>query len=175
MQARYQVHIRHDGKQYVASVPELDGCHGVGDTYTEALAAAERAMIAWVFGAINAGRPVPQPAQDFVWRPPGRKSSQGPAADVMQRLRKRYGNLHNRELAAVLGLPSSVTPVGVAAAAAGQGARSVRVALALAVDDLPSNLWPNRSNTIGARDDAAFHAAGGSHAHPLTEREMTGE
>lgn len=159
MQARYQVHIRHDGKQYVASVPELDGCHGVGDTYAEALAAAERAMTAWVFGAINAGRSVPQPAQDFVWRPPGRKPSDGPAADVMQRLRKRHGNLRNRDLAAKLGLSGEITSVGVAAAASGKGARAVRVALALAVGEQPSSLWIHRSSTINARDDAAFHAA----------------
>lgn len=158
MQAQYQVHIRHDGKQYVASVPELDGCHGVGGSYAEALAAAERAMMAWVFGAINAGRPVPPPAQDFVWRPPGRKPSDGPAADVMRRLRKRYGNLNNRDLAARLGLPDRITPVGVAAAASGQGARAVRVVLALAVGEQPSTLWPHRSSTIGARDDAAFQA-----------------
>lgn len=159
MQARYQVHIRHDGKQYVACVPELDGCHGVGDTYSEALAAAERAMTAWVFGAINAGCSVPRPAQDFVWRPPGRKPSDGPAADVMQRLRKRHGNLSNRDLAAKLGLPHKITPVGVAAAASGQGARAVRVALALAVGEQPSILWPHRSSTISARDDATFQAA----------------
>lgn len=166
MHARFQVHIRHDGKQYMASVPELEGCYGVGDSYAQALAAVEQAMASWVFEAINAGRTVPVPTQDFVWRPSGRKLVHGRATNVMQRIRSKYGNLCNRELASKLGLPSEIEPSGVSAAAAGQGARAVRVALALAVGDRPSRLWPSRSITINQRDDAAFYAACNAEKQP---------
>ena len=157
MQPRYQIHIYYNGTQYVAAVPELDGCSGTGQSYGEALASAEKAIASWVFEAINAGKRPPEPAKDFVLRPPGRPTGTGTAAPIMRRLHQRFGNLNNRQLAEKIGL-EGVSPTAFAAAAAGQGARWVRCAIALALEDMPSNLWPHLSPTTRERDDSCMTA-----------------
>lgn len=158
MQPRYQIHLYHDGTQYVAAVPELDGCAGSGPSYAEALASAEQAIAAWVSEAVSKGETPPAPATSFVLRPVKPQTSQ--ATPTMRRLHRQFGNLSNRQLAEKLGLPD-VGASAIAAAAAGQGARAVRIALAVALGDCPSRLWPRLSPTKLARDDAAFFEAGG--------------
>lgn len=155
MQPRYQIHIYHNGTQFVATVPELDGCNGTGQSYREALASAEKAIASWMFGAINAGKQIPEPAKYFVLRPLGRPIGTGTAAPIMYRLHQRFGNLNNRRLVEKIGL-EGVTPTAFAAAAAGQGARWVRCAIALVLEDMPSNLWPHLSPTTRERDDSCM-------------------
>ncbi len=159
MQPRYQIHLYHDGARYVAAVPELDGCSGTGHSYAEALASAEKAIASWVFAAINQGKPPPEPAKDFVLRPTGRRVGTGDAAPIMRRLHHQFGNVSNRQLAEKLGWP--VSPTAFAAAAAGKGARAVRLAIALTLNERPSRLWPHLSATSRHRDDSAFYQAGG--------------
>lgn len=158
MQSCYQIHLYHDGVQYVAAVPELDGCAGRGGSYAEALAEAERAMSVWLATAQTEGRTAPEPGASLVLRPA--PPSRGPAAPVMRRLQRLYGNLSNRQLVDKLGLVD-VTPSGFSAGAAGSGARAVRIAIALALGDCPSRLWPGRRAAIQGRDDDAFFAGGG--------------
>lgn len=152
---RYQIHLYYDGSQYVADVPELAGCKGVGDTYATALSAAEAAITAWIFAAINEGRRVPAPASDFVLRPPGRIVKDSAAAPVMTRLHLRFGNLNNRQMSERIGLPD-IHPTLFAGAAAGEGSRQVRCAIARALGVPPSELWPDRSAVKLERDDAEY-------------------
>jgi len=62
MKPRYQINIHFDGEQYVATVPELANCAGVGSSYTEAVTAAEAAIVQWVADAISTGGAVPAPS-----------------------------------------------------------------------------------------------------------------
>lgn len=62
MKPRYSINIHFDGEQYVAAVPDLANCSGVGATYSEAAANAEEAIMQWVMKAISDGRYIPAPA-----------------------------------------------------------------------------------------------------------------
>ena len=61
----YEVDIRplaqEDGGGFVAVAPELPGCMSDGETPQEALANAYDAIACWIEGAIEMGRPVPEP------------------------------------------------------------------------------------------------------------------
>lgn len=46
---------------FLAEVSELPGCMADGQTYAEALAAAERVIAEWIETAREIGRPVPEP------------------------------------------------------------------------------------------------------------------
>ena len=46
---------------YVADVPDLEACSALGSSAEEALAEVERAKLAWIAAANEAGRPVPEP------------------------------------------------------------------------------------------------------------------
>ena len=62
MKPRFQINIHFDGTQYVANVPELANCSGVGASYIEAVTAAEAAIVQWVADAISTGGAVPAPS-----------------------------------------------------------------------------------------------------------------
>lgn len=62
MKPRFQINIHFDGAQYVATVPELANCSGVGSSYIEAVTAAEAAIQQWVAEAISTGGAVPAPS-----------------------------------------------------------------------------------------------------------------
>ena len=155
MQSRYQIHIYFNDVEYIAAVPELEGCFGRGKSYSEALTNAEKIITEWVFDAINAGRAPPEPSKDFVLRPPVRMVKDSSAAPVLRRLHQRYGNLTSRQLMEKIGLTGdhAVTPSAFSAAASGKGARFVRLAIALALNEMPSTLWPHLSPVIRQRDD----------------------
>ena len=46
---------------FIAEVPELPGCAADGETYQEALAAAEVVIKQWIETAQELGRPIPTP------------------------------------------------------------------------------------------------------------------
>jgi predicted RNase H-like HicB family nuclease len=46
---------------YIADIPDLDACSAFGNTADEALTEVEKAKIAWVAAARDAGKPVPEP------------------------------------------------------------------------------------------------------------------
>lgn len=158
MQSRYQMHIYFDGTTYVASVPELAGCVGYGQNYIDAAKNAETAITEWVFEAINSGKIPPEPAKDFVLRPPTRLIGNSMARPVMLRLHRKYGNLSNRELAQKIGLVEhyAITPSAFASAAAGKGARFVRCVIAIALEERPSLIWPFLSAKTRQADDDVY-------------------
>ena len=63
--AEYRVYVEplaaHLGGGYVAYAPELNGCLADGETPTQALDAVYDAIECWIEGAMEAGKPVPQP------------------------------------------------------------------------------------------------------------------
>lgn len=96
-------------------------------------------------------------------------SSRGEAAGagVVLRLREAFNapGIDYLDLMGLLGfkLPHEILKAkrrnmraGLLAAASGKGAREVRVAIALALKTLPSELWPTNSATTALRDDEEF-------------------
>ena len=61
----YEVDIRplsaEDGGGFLATAPELPGCRSDGETPQEALANAYDAIACWMEGALEMGRPIPEP------------------------------------------------------------------------------------------------------------------
>jgi predicted RNase H-like HicB family nuclease len=59
----YQINIFYSDEDggYIADIPDLDACSAFGRTADEALAEVERAKSAWIAGAREAGKPVPEP------------------------------------------------------------------------------------------------------------------
>ena len=52
-----------DGGGFQASVPDLPGCISDGEMPEEALANVQDAILAWLQGAREIGRPVPEPSR----------------------------------------------------------------------------------------------------------------
>ena len=46
---------------YIADIPDLEACSAFGKTAEEAVAQVERAKLAWLTAAREAGRPIPEP------------------------------------------------------------------------------------------------------------------
>lgn len=62
MEATYTVVLmRQDDGGYCVSVPALKGCHTEGDTLPEALEMASEAILAYLDGERELGKPVPPP------------------------------------------------------------------------------------------------------------------
>jgi predicted RNase H-like HicB family nuclease len=156
---RYRIHLHHDGKRYVADVPELPGCQGSGKTYGEALQAAESAIAVRIQSPL--GIPAMQPTSRSQLRAvlPGRPVAARKHGPVKIRLVEKYGNLSNRQLAAEIGLFARDAPVMLSAALGGNGTRQVRCAIAIALNELPSILWPNLPSLTKAADDKIYIAA----------------
>ncbi|PWF41311.1 hypothetical protein C7C56_024785 [Massilia glaciei] len=72
-------------------------------------------------------------------------------------LLEKYGNLSNREIAARIGVVERDAPTMLSMALSGRGSRRVRCAIAVALGDLPSRLWPDRPPKFMADDDAQFN------------------
>lgn len=51
-----------DTEAFGVVVPDLPGCFSAGDTLEEAMAMAEKAIVAWIETAIDAGQDIPQPS-----------------------------------------------------------------------------------------------------------------
>ncbi len=77
---------------------------------------------------------------------------------VKARLIEKFGMLSNRELAARVGLTGSDAPGMLSAAMSGNGTRVNRCAIALALGERPSNLWPLHPERQLKDDDAAFQS-----------------
>lgn len=148
----YQLYFHHDGNKFIATVQELEGCYGAGKSYAEALANVEKAIEKWLVNAAEQGQKIPEPANDFVLRQPTKPIANGHAAPIMRELRLKYGNLNNRQLMEKMGI-ENVSPSSFSGATAGCGARWVRCAIAIALNKMPSELWPHISSTTLMRDD----------------------
>jgi antitoxin HicB len=66
-QLRYSVLIEplsdEDGGGFLATVPDLPGCMSDGETPEEALVNVQDAILTWLEGAEELGRPIPQPSR----------------------------------------------------------------------------------------------------------------
>lgn len=163
MQPRYQIHIYHDGEAYVANVPELPKCSGRGQSYAEALQNAEQAISVCLAGIEKTGNAAPAPIvvtndlQKFCKTKRGVTSTgKQKTATVRSRLQQKFGMLSNRELAARIGIVAADAPVILSTALSGNGARHARCAIAIALNELPSTLWPSRPEKLMKADDECF-------------------
>ena len=52
-----------EGGGFLATVPDLPGCMSDGETPEEALASIQDAILAWLEGAREIGRPIPEPSR----------------------------------------------------------------------------------------------------------------
>lgn len=158
----YRILLHHDGQAYVAEVPELDTCKGTGDSPAAALRAAEYAIVAWLQNAGVAAPALLHPtdllrkikerlAAAYLGQTHAQRMS-----PVKSRLVEKFGKMSNRALAGRIGLSGRDAPTMVSAAASGKGTRKARCAIALALGELPSRLWPDRVPGIGADDDDMF-------------------
>lgn len=151
---RYRILISHVGDAFAAEVVELPFCRGYGDSYAEALAAAEyllNRLLQQDLGHIGGNR-FASIAQACLARKPSDRRVFSP---VKIRLVEKFGLLSNRELAAHIGIVGRDAPSKLARAIGGSGAREVRCAIAGALSDLPSRLWPDRSLKVSLDDDEA--------------------
>lgn len=163
----YQILLYYNGDAYIAQVPELPGCHAQGQSYAHALHCAQEAIADWARDAIRSGRPLPSPAApSAILKALARltpekckhRAEQRRISPVKLRLHQKFGKLSNRELAARIGIVARDAPVMLSSAAGGGGTQLVRCAIALALDQLPSGLWPERSPYLRKADDAACRA-----------------
>jgi antitoxin HicB len=60
---RYQILLTPEEDGWSATLPELPGCVGAGDTVAEALAMVEDAKRSWIEASLLRGLPIPEPAQ----------------------------------------------------------------------------------------------------------------
>ncbi len=179
----YCILLHHDGRIYIADVPELPGCMGTGNTYAEALKSAENAIAAWLQRARRAGASPPA-----LWRPaqltsaaqdciaarrsrlaPSRLAPERRISPVKLALVQKFGKMSNRELARRIGLVERDAPTMLSAAASGKGTRRARCAIALALNELPSRLWPHRLPRICQDDDELYVTCKKTAAAPGTE------
>ncbi|WP_199688136.1 type II toxin-antitoxin system HicB family antitoxin [Noviherbaspirillum sedimenti] len=163
----YRILLHHDGQAYVAEVPELPSCRGVGETRADALAAAEQAMATWLQETRVSGAALPallapaELARNIRERLAAACPEQMPVprmSPVKLLLVKKFGKMSNRELAGRIGLSGRDAPTMLSAAASGKGTRRARCAIALALNAPPSRLWPERPPEIGQDDDRLYLA-----------------
>lgn len=143
--------LSHDGNGFVAQLLGSTGPKGRGSSYRAALASLEKLMaIRREFGPTN-----PVGGASNIRRLSGSRKY---VPTLKARLVDRFGQLSNRELAARIGVVARDAPSMLSCALGGQGTRSVRCSIALALGELPSLLWPNRSDRIQKGDDDAYRA-----------------
>ncbi|WP_206732408.1 hypothetical protein [Janthinobacterium sp. 17J80-10] len=157
----YRIFLHHDGQAYVAEVPEFPACRGSGTSPASALAAAQGAIAAWLDRSVAppplmSASDLAQTIRDLL-NIPAVAPKHGPRmSPVKQLLVKKFGKMSNREMATRIGLSGRDAPTMLSAAASGKGTRKARCAIALALNELPSCLWPNRQPAICQDDDSLY-------------------
>lgn len=141
--------LSYDGSAFVARVLGSSSLEGRGSSYGEALASIEQVMTTHRNGA-SIGLPN-QPS--VVRRKPVVRRHM---ATVKARLVQRFGNLSNREMAARLGVVARDAPSMLSNALSGRGARALRCSIAVALNEFPSVLWPDRQQKTQQDDDAEY-------------------
>lgn len=168
----YRILLHHDGHAYVADVPDLRGCRGSGSSPTAALMAAQEAIAEWLRRSGAAAPPLMPPADlagtiKHLLSVPAAVTKSGPRmSPVKQLLVDKFGKMSNREMAGRIGLSGRDAPTMLSAAAAGKGTRKTRCAIALALDEIPSRLWPHRPPAICQDDDTLYLALRSSSEAP---------
>lgn len=147
-QHKFQMVLSYSEKdcQYIAEVPELPQCRGFGWSYAAALAALEHVLEIYradvkKYEDLAPPRTAPPPIQ-------------GARGRTMQLLRARYGDKSLQAFCEEIGQGCDERAFG--SALSGSGLRGLRMHIALALDTLPSELWPHRSFTTRKRDDQEY-------------------
>lgn len=85
----------------------------------------------------------------------------GAGAPILQRLVEKYGQKSNTELAEAIGLVGEYKANGstFSNALAGRGSRFIRCAIAMALDEPPSQVWPFLSLKVRIADDEVYFKA----------------
>jgi predicted RNase H-like HicB family nuclease len=170
MQRPYKIVLYHDGDTCKAAVPELPGCVASGENYLDALLRVQWAMSAWIAEASQPGSKVqmstvPKKLLSTLrcFSPSSKRKSRSTrrCSPIKRRLIEKFGELSNRELAACIGIAAVDSPIMLSSAAAGNGTRKVRCAIAVALNEPPSALWPRRPIALCTADDAAFYSLRG--------------
>ena len=158
----YRILLHHDGRNYVAEVPELPVCRGSGSSPAAALTAAQAAIADWLHCS-RVAAPDLMPPSDLaraikdLLSVPSAATSHGPRmSPVKQLLVKKFGKMSNREMAGRIGLSGRDAPTMLSAAASGKGTRKARCAISLALNEPPSSLWPSRETAICQDDDSLY-------------------
>jgi hypothetical protein len=144
MQLRPTIHLYFEDGRYVAIVPDHPGCHAYGASYAQALENLELLLCRRFEHGIDAR---------------SEAGSRCNSSNIRARLVAKFGKLTNRRLAASIGVVAPDAPVMLSSALGGKGSRQVRCAIALALNELPSQLWPDAAGRIRTMDDSCFLAA----------------
>lgn len=162
MQLRHSIHLYFDNGRYIAVVPSHPDCRADGASYAEALGRVELMLQHSACGL------PPNASNDSI--APTASNARGSAdldarsdaglrcrsSAIKARLVAKFGRLSNRQLAARIGIVAADAPVMLSSALGGRGSRQVRCAIALALDELPSLLWPDAAGRIRSMDDSCF-------------------
>lgn len=160
----YRILLHHDGQAYVAEVPELRACRGSGSSPAAALMAAQEAIAEWLRRSGAAAPPLMPPSDlagtiKHLLSVPAAVTKPGPRmSPVKQLLVEKFGKMSNREMAGRIGLSGRDAPTMLSAAASGKGTRKTRCAIAMALNETPSRLWPHRLPAISQDDDSLYLA-----------------
>lgn len=153
MQLTHTIHLYFENGRYVAAVPGHPGCHAHGASYAEALGRLELMLRQRTCGLPENGSDSTDPACiDAQGDAGGRCRSSA----IKARLVAKFGRLSNRQLAARIGIIAPDAPVMLSSALGGKGSRQVRCAIALALNEPPSLLWPEAAARIRTMDDRCY-------------------
>lgn len=149
MQLRHSIHLYFDNGRYIAVVPDHPDCRADGASYAEALGRLESMLHRSASG-------LPTNASNTTCAAGIDAGSRCRSSAIKARLMAKFGRLSNRQLAARIGIVAPDAPVMLSSALGGRGSRQVRCAIALALGELPSSLWPDSSSRVRATDDSCF-------------------
>lgn len=156
MQLRHTIHLYFENGRYVAIVPGHPDFHAYGASYAEALGQVELMLRQQARGLAEDGLDPAAPGGIDARSDPGGRCS---SSAIKARLVAKFGRLSNRQLAASIGIVAPDAPVMLSSALGGKGSRQVRCAIALALNEFPSKLWPDAEGRIRTMDDSCFLAA----------------
>ena len=163
IQTGYKIVLYHDGNSCVAELPELPGCIARGDDYFEVLKRIQQKISSWIAGRPEQGPATPKKILNtlhcFSPRSKQQSRTKRRSMPIKARLIDKFGKRSNRELAACIGIVSADAPIMLSSAMAGNGTRKVRCAIAMALDEPPSGLWPARDGNLNRSDDAFYHSS----------------
>lgn len=151
-----------DGQSCIATVPELPGCVVRGTDYFDALKRLQQALR----DCSNGLQPDPSEKKKILDTLDGFLPRSNPGScntrrslPIKSRLIEKFGARSNRELAACIGIICADAPIMLSAAMAGNGTRKVRCAIAIALSQAPSSLWPARAPDLSRSDDDFYHSS----------------
>jgi predicted RNase H-like HicB family nuclease len=166
-QPAYRIVLYHDGEACRAEVPELPGCMATGPNFPNVLKSVRKAISNWIEGELQSGssashavaaQKVLATLHCFSQLSKGKARSGRLLSPVKARLIEKFGNRSNRALAECIGVIAADAPIMLSAAMAGNGTRKVRCAIAVALNEPPSRLWPDRSADMNRLDDALYYS-----------------